>query len=129
MNIVLPIGGSIVKVSCGQLLIGAPQFSHFPQRMERAERDLHISAAVHGDDGDAFIPGGFGEGVFERTAAIAYPPGIPQRLGAVKMAERHIVEIRHQGQIHLIGPSHRQLFRVAALSTGHELMGHQDVPL
>ena len=97
--------------------------------MEGTQGDLHISAAVHVDDGDTFISVGFRKGVFQRTSAITDPSGFPKSLGPVKVAKSHIMKLCHQGQVHLIGAADSQFFRFTALSTGYELMGQQDVSL
>ena len=45
------------------------------------------------------------------------------------MAQSHIVEVVKGGHVHLVGASHRYLFRVAPGSPGDKLVGHQDIPL
>ena len=67
---------------------------------------------------------GFRKGVFQRGAAIAH--GIAAHLlGAVQVAQRHVVKGIEQAGIHAVHTAHRDFLALTAGGTGHELMGHQ----
>ena len=66
----------------------------------------------------------FRKGVFQRGAAIAH--GIAAHLlGAVQVAQRHVVKGIEQAGIHAVHTAHRDFLALTAGGTGHELMGHQ----
>ena len=70
----------------------------------------------------------FGEGVFQRRAAVADPVRA-HILRAVEMAQRHIVEVLKHGGVHVVAAAHRQLFGLAGGRAGDKLVGQQHVAL
>ncbi len=49
-------------------------------------------------------------------------------LGAVDMAQGHIVKGVKYGCIHVVRPAHGDVLRIRTLRAGNELMGYQHVP-
>ena len=86
------------------------QFSLFPQ--------LH--------NGDAFVMGRLGEGILEGRPAVADSVGA-HVLGAVDMAQRHIVKVRENGGIYVVRAAHGYRFRLAGCGTGDELVRKEHI--
>ena len=78
------------------------QHAHVPAGQQRMVGYLSDTFAAHLNKGDAFALGGFGKAVLQQRAAIANVLATAN-LGAVQMAQRHVVETLHGFPRHAFG--------------------------
>ena len=127
MQVVLR-GGSLVEALGGDLLVGAPDFPQVVQRGEGPEADLKVPLFPQLRNGDALVVMGFGEGVFQRSSAVANPGG-EHVLGAMEVAQSHIVKVRKNLRVHTVGASDAELLGFTGGGARHKLVGQQHVAL
>ena len=117
-------GRARIAAAVGQLHVAAAQLPQVVLRGQRrsGKRDLSLRPQLH--KRCALVLVRLREGILQRGAAVAQ--GIAAHLlGAVQVAEGHIVEAVKEGGIHTVQPAHRWLLALAGGGTGHELVGHQ----
>ena len=127
MDIVPLPAGPLIEAPEGHLLIGPPQLHQVPERDQRDRADSRRPLLPQLHHGDRLVLSGLGKGVLEGGAAVAHRLP-PHRLGAVEVAQGHIVEGVENGHVHVVRPAHGDLLRVAPGGAGDELVGDQHVP-
>ena len=117
-------GGALVGAVVGQFQITAPDLPQVVQRGQGRGGNVHAAFFAQVHKGDAFMLVRFREGILQRGAAVAQ--GVAAHLlGAVQVAQGHIVKGIEQGRVHAVQPAHGRLFTLAGGGTGHELVGSQ----
>ena len=127
MHIVVP-GLVVAQTEGGDVGKGVTDFAHVAQGLQAAGVDVHLPFGAEGDEGDALVLCGLGEGVFEGRAAVAHGVA-PHMLGPVDVAEGHVVERLEDLDIHIVQSADTQFLRPGRRGAGDELVGHQDVAL
>ena len=115
---------AVVIAAVGQLHVAA---AHFPQvvlRRQRGRGDGHFALCAQFHERSALVLGGFREGVLQRRAAVAHRVAA-HLLGAVQVAQRHIIKAVKKAGVYAVHTAHRHFLALAAGSPGHELVGHQ----
>ena len=118
---------AVVGPAVRELHVTAPQLPQVVPGGERHGLEADAALFAQGDEESGFVLMGLGEGIFEGTACVA--DGVPSHLlGAVEVAQSHIVEALEEGDVDAFHPAHAGLFALADRRPGRELVGHQHVP-